>query len=222
MRALRSASVQTLRSLLGRIRALPPAARRRAARGGAAGRGPRRDPRPLAAARRRSSRWCSASSPCRPPRWPSAGAGRSWRCSPSTASSRSSRAVGRDVTDNMAGPFFWLLLAGYTWGMHTEGARPVGGRRRSPRRRSSSAPGVDAYDGRLHLLPQLGLPDRHRRRSCSARCCATARASTARCTRTRRARRAASARRPPTPPRSRSARASPATSTTSSPTRSAR
>ena len=23
----------------------------------------------------------------------------------------------------MAGPFFWLLLAGYTWGMHTEGAR---------------------------------------------------------------------------------------------------
>jgi signal transduction histidine kinase len=23
----------------------------------------------------------------------------------------------------MAGPFFWLLLAGYTWGMHTEGVR---------------------------------------------------------------------------------------------------
>jgi signal transduction histidine kinase len=31
--------------------------------------------------------------------------------------------VGKGVTDNIAGPFFWLLLAGYTWGMHTEGAR---------------------------------------------------------------------------------------------------
>jgi signal transduction histidine kinase len=31
--------------------------------------------------------------------------------------------VGKDVTDHMAGPFFWMLLAGYTWGMHTEGAR---------------------------------------------------------------------------------------------------
>jgi signal transduction histidine kinase len=31
--------------------------------------------------------------------------------------------VGKDVTENMAGPFFWLLLAGYTWGMHTGGAR---------------------------------------------------------------------------------------------------
>jgi signal transduction histidine kinase len=33
------------------------------------------------------------------------------------------QSVGKGVTDNMAGPFFWLLLAGYTWGMHTEGAR---------------------------------------------------------------------------------------------------
>jgi signal transduction histidine kinase len=33
------------------------------------------------------------------------------------------QAVGKDVTDHMAGPFFWLLLAGYTWGMHSEGAR---------------------------------------------------------------------------------------------------
>ena len=33
------------------------------------------------------------------------------------------QSVGKGVTDNMAGPFFWMLLAGYTWGMHTEGAR---------------------------------------------------------------------------------------------------
>jgi signal transduction histidine kinase len=32
-------------------------------------------------------------------------------------------AVGKGVTDHIAGPFFWLLLAGYTWGMHTEGGR---------------------------------------------------------------------------------------------------
>jgi signal transduction histidine kinase len=32
-------------------------------------------------------------------------------------------ACGRPVTDHMAGPLFWLLLAGYSWGMHTEGAR---------------------------------------------------------------------------------------------------
>jgi signal transduction histidine kinase len=31
--------------------------------------------------------------------------------------------VGKDVTDHLAGPFFWMLLAGYTWGMHTEGVR---------------------------------------------------------------------------------------------------
>ena len=33
------------------------------------------------------------------------------------------QALGTDVTDHMAGPIFWILLAGYTWGMHTEGAR---------------------------------------------------------------------------------------------------
>ena len=33
------------------------------------------------------------------------------------------QAIGKDITDHMAGPFFWLLLVGYTWGMHTEGAR---------------------------------------------------------------------------------------------------
>jgi signal transduction histidine kinase len=32
-------------------------------------------------------------------------------------------AVGSDVSDHLAGPFFWVLLAGYTWGRHTEGAR---------------------------------------------------------------------------------------------------
>jgi signal transduction histidine kinase len=31
--------------------------------------------------------------------------------------------MGKDVTDHMAGPFFWMLLAGYTWGRHTGGAR---------------------------------------------------------------------------------------------------
>jgi signal transduction histidine kinase len=33
------------------------------------------------------------------------------------------QAIGKDITDHMAGPFFWLLLVGYTWGMHTEGVR---------------------------------------------------------------------------------------------------
>jgi signal transduction histidine kinase len=33
------------------------------------------------------------------------------------------QSIGRDVTDHMVGPIFWVLLAGYTWGMHTEGAR---------------------------------------------------------------------------------------------------
>jgi signal transduction histidine kinase len=33
------------------------------------------------------------------------------------------QAIGNNVTEHMAGPFFWALLAGYTWGMHREGAR---------------------------------------------------------------------------------------------------
>jgi len=33
------------------------------------------------------------------------------------------QSIGKDITDHMAGPFFWLLLVGYTWGMHTEGVR---------------------------------------------------------------------------------------------------
>jgi signal transduction histidine kinase len=33
------------------------------------------------------------------------------------------QSIGTDVTDHLAGPFFWLLLAGYTWGAHTDGAR---------------------------------------------------------------------------------------------------
>ena len=31
--------------------------------------------------------------------------------------------TGRDVMDHIAGPFFWLLLVGYSWGAHTEGTR---------------------------------------------------------------------------------------------------
>jgi signal transduction histidine kinase len=30
---------------------------------------------------------------------------------------------GRDITDHIAGPFFWLLIAGYSLGAHTEGRR---------------------------------------------------------------------------------------------------
>jgi hypothetical protein len=30
---------------------------------------------------------------------------------------------GRDLVDHIAGPFFWLLLAGFTLGTHTEGRR---------------------------------------------------------------------------------------------------
>jgi signal transduction histidine kinase len=33
------------------------------------------------------------------------------------------QALGRDLGDHIAGPFFWLLIAGYSWGSQTEGRR---------------------------------------------------------------------------------------------------
>jgi signal transduction histidine kinase len=33
------------------------------------------------------------------------------------------QALGKDVTENIAGPFFWQLIAGYTWGMHRDSPR---------------------------------------------------------------------------------------------------
>ena len=51
-------------------------------------------------------------------------AARSPRCSVVfAASARAAAASGRDLADHIAGPFFWLLLAGYTLGAHTEGRR---------------------------------------------------------------------------------------------------
>ena len=68
------------------------------------------------------------------------------------------QAVGKDVTDHMAGPFFWLLLAGYTWGMHTEGVRLWAGavvRLRDGRARRAA---VDAYaDGFTSYLSTVCL-----------------------------------------------------------------
>ena len=81
--------------------------------------------------------------------------------------------VGKGVTDNIAGPFFWLLLAGYTWGMHTEGARLwTGAAFASATVVLSSA--IDAYSDGVSPPTSARSASSRLRRSCSARCCATA------------------------------------------------
>ena len=59
------------------------------------------------------------------------------------------QAVGKDITDHMAGPFFWLLLVGYTWGMHTEGVRLWAGAAFASATVVLGA-WLDAYSGRVH------------------------------------------------------------------------
>ena len=218
-RRVKVGEVQTLRSLLARMRALPRARADALLAAVLLAEALVEVARPVAAGRR-APRSCSLGGRrCRPPRWPSGAAGRWWRCSPSTGSSRSLQ-----IALGTASPTTWPARSSgcccrvYTLG-HAPRARGCwrwrGVRLGDDR---ASAPAVDAYnDGCDFLFSSVCLIGS--RRSCSARCCATARASTASCTtRAERAEHERAARRA-TRPRSRSARASPASSTTWSRTR---